>query len=37
MIVIDVLGLPGPAQGAKAALLKDHPGDLSRIDTVAAG
>jgi len=37
MIVIDVLGFPGAAQGANSALPEDHPGDLSRIDTVTAG
>jgi len=35
VIVIDVLGLPGAAQAADAALLEDHPGDLSSIDPVS--
>jgi hypothetical protein len=37
MIVIDVLGPPGAAQGANTALPEDHPSDLSRVDTVTAG
>jgi len=29
-----VLGVPRAAQGANAALLKNHPGDLGSVDAV---
>jgi hypothetical protein len=36
VVVIDVLGLAGPTNGAHAVLLKDQPFDRNGVEVVAA-